>query len=165
MLFFQIQIKGLARKPGPVQQPTPSPTPPPPQPSSTRLKPKQEKRDSVSPIPQQQTVTKAQQFKQNNQRQNVVMPMKNSPVTRSQLQRPSTAAGAASSTAMPIIETIVDPLKLLRPKLVYERRGALPKPRERMILKKMPMKKMKRRRSPERDSVSKLGIFIVCDSN
>lgn len=116
----------MARKPGPVQQPSNTPSPPPP-----KLKPKQEKYD---PIPQQKPLFSS----------------KNAPVTRSQLHKPSTmAATAAAATIEP-----VDPLKLLKPKMMSSSTPA--KSKDRLVLKKLSTKKVKRKRSPERDSVSKI---------
>lgn len=139
-----VQIKGLARKPGPIQAPTPSPPP-----LVSRRQPKQEKRDT-SPIPQS-VVSRAQakpQLRSSPQYRPISFPGKNAPVTRSQLQKPSPAT----------IEP-VDPLRLLRTKMVHDN-SPPPRPRDKVVLRKLPLKKVKRRKSPERDSVC---IVIFCN--
>lgn len=107
-----------------------------------------ERRDS-SPTPPPVNSSNRPQLRQHKPS---ILPQKNVPLTRSQLHRSSLSSSPSTAAT---IEP-VDPLKLLRPKTVYERTPP-PKPREKMILKKLPMKKMKRRRSPERDSVS---VFV-----
>lgn len=136
----------MARKPGPAtppqqqqqqQQPPPPPSPPPLIP---RLRPKQEKRDA-SPIPVPSRSQIKQQFKSSPQQRSNILATKNVPLTRSQLHKSSPAT----------IEP-VDPLRLLRTKMVHENLASS-RARDKMVLRKLPLKKIKKRKSPERDSV------------